>query len=75
MKRKLLAIILSTILTAGVLGGCGEKSSNPDSTAKTEKEAEEVTIRLGVMTNYADQYLAVVGKNKGFLKKMELILK
>lgn len=69
MKRKLLAIILSTILTAGVLGGCGEKSGNPDSTAKTEKETEEVTIRLGVMTNYADQYLAVVGKNKGFFEK------
>lgn len=60
MKRKVLAGILSVALALGLVG-CGEKE-----TKSTEKET---TIRLGVMTNYADQYLAVIGNSKGFFKK------
>lgn len=57
-----------TLVAIGLIGsisvaatGCGSKD--------TVSTSDETTIRLGVMTNYADQYLAVVGKSKGFFEK------
>jgi len=69
MMKKILAMMMTAVLFAGVLTGCGSSTD-----AKTEAGKEEVTIRLGML---AGHYLPVVAENHGFFNdrgvKVELV--
>lgn len=78
MKKKLLSLLLILGITVSA-AGCGNTNNTGSVNVKaaesqtTEKEvsgSEELqTVRLGVFTGGVDQYLAVVGKEKGIFEK------
>lgn len=70
MKKKLLSILLLVGVMAGIVGGCGSESESTSN--KSEAEGKLETIRLGVWTGGVDQYIAVIGQEKGIFEKYGL---
>ena len=50
MKRKVLAVLFATALTAGMLSGCGSKSIDGEKTVAT---VDGTDIPMGVVSLYA----------------------
>lgn len=78
MKKKILGILLSTVLAAGVLGGCAksdatiEKKDNSAVNTESRDTAEsddKITIRTGVMTGIAEHFIALEGIEQGIFEK------
>lgn len=68
--KKILAMIAAIGVVAAGMTGCGSESNVQvagNMAAQTGKEP--VTVRTAVMTNNVDQWLAVIGKEKGFFEE------
>lgn len=51
MKKRLLSVILSAVLAAGMLAGCGAKDKEEDSAGKTETQEDKENLKVAAVFN------------------------
>lgn len=80
MKKKLITGIMSVVIAFTALTGCGSvagskaSASSRKTTASSDAAASKssgslTNVRLGIMTGYVDQIIAIVAQQKGFYKE------
>ena len=53
MRRKVLAMVLSAVMTAGVLAGCGNSIAEKSTVDTKDKDSKETTYKVGI-SQYAE---------------------
>ena len=89
--KRVAAVVTGFVFVIAGLTGCGKNDDNADKQStvqvaaaettaavedsKENEQTELITVRLGVYTGGADHYIALVGKDQGYLRNTVLILK
>lgn len=73
MQKKVITLMVAMVLVFSmVLTGCGQGSSDKNTTSESSGSGELTTIRLGVMTSNISHQYAIIGQEQGIYEKYGL---